>query len=271
MRKICIIIRVYNRVEDLKHCLSIIKDTWTNFEYYIIVVSNGKKKGFLVDQESKGKINQLVELEENSGHLKGNSQLLLQGLPYIPDNCDYTILLEADTWIYSDVYIKKYISKLDKGIAVWASAKWYDSIFSLATDFAIVQSKFIKNHWQILDFGTRPEDYVANFLIDNNFQFIYITENMPIHVPSYIHHYPYTRGNRFNMFPKAKMVTYHVENLKGGMQKKKEYFNILSNTKYFDILVEKSSTLERVIVQMSIYFSYLLPRKSWFNIVRRIK
>ena len=32
----------------------------------------------------------------------------------------------ADTWLYSDKLIEKYVGKLSVSSAVWASARWYD-------------------------------------------------------------------------------------------------------------------------------------------------
>ncbi len=265
MGSICVIIRVYNRVEDLKWCLNIIKDTWINYGYYIIVVSNGKQNGFLIDDETKSKIDCFVELEENTGHLTGNAQLLLEGHSHIPNNCDYTILLEADTWIYSDELIKSYVERLKSTNAVWASAKWHDASVSLATDFAIVQTKLLNEHQQILDFSIDPERYVASYLLHNNFMFIYIVENMPVHVPSYIKFFPYARRTRFNVFPNSKMVTYHIEELKGGIKDKKKYFNILSGKNYFDLKFGESVLIEKIKIRMFICLSYLFPRRSWFK------
>ena len=125
MKKVCVLIRVYNRIEDLKYCIDIIRDTWKFNNYYIIVVANGKEDGYTLDNGSISKIDRLIEIENNVGHFTGNSQLLLKGLPQIPDECDYTIILEADTWLYGDELIVKYISKLNKQNAMWASAQFF--------------------------------------------------------------------------------------------------------------------------------------------------
>ena len=50
--KVAILIRVYDRIEDLKHNLRIISDTWKENDYYTIVVSYGKKNGYEVTPDS---------------------------------------------------------------------------------------------------------------------------------------------------------------------------------------------------------------------------
>ncbi|HLX55071.1 MAG TPA: hypothetical protein VKR58_14090, partial [Aquella sp.] len=119
---------MYNRIEDLKYCISIIKDTWKLNSYYILVVSNGREDGYILDEDSLNKIDHLIEIKNNIGHFKGNSQLLLEGLPYIPHDCEYTVLLEADTWLFSDKLINKYTSKLKEENSVWASAQFFSYV-----------------------------------------------------------------------------------------------------------------------------------------------
>lgn len=236
--KVAVLIRVYDRIEDLKYNLQIIRDTWRLNDYYVIVVSNGKSKGYDVDEESLELIDKFVLLEHNAGHRKGNSQLLMEGMKYIPDSCDFTLILEADTWLYGDVLISKYANLLahspDK---VWASADWYDKYYALATDIALIKTDYIKNNPGIFDFELFPECHIANFLRETNSGFIWIRENMPVHVPSYVKYgYPYVpniKEGRFYVFPESRMVTHHVEYLAEGMIQKKRYFNIVSNFDYF--------------------------------------
>lgn len=276
MTKICVLIRVYNRIEDLENCVKIIKDTWKLNEYYVLVVANGKEKGYHINEEIKNNIDCLVELEKNAGHIEGNKQLLLEGIPYIPNDCMFTIILEADTWIYSDKIIQKYIARMANENAVWASAKWFYARFSLATDFAIINTKFLLANTTVLNFNTYkntldPEDYVAIYLIDNGFKYIHITENMPVHMPTYIKRYPFAPRHRFYVFPKSKMITHHVETLKGGMEEKKRYFNILSQTEYFKINGYKSPWFMRFAIKSAINSSYIFPNRSWIKKMHKRK
>lgn len=263
MDKICVLIRVYNRTDDLKHCIDIIRDTWTNNNFYIIVVSNGKKDGYTIDDNSIKRIDLLIEIENNIGHFNGNSQLLHAGLKHIPEECNYTIILEADTWIYGDKLINKYISKLDSQNAVWASAQFFSYTLNLATDFAIVKTAFVKTHIDIFTFIKTPEYYVAQYLKAKNFNFLYIKENMPVNLPKYIRSFPYAPTGRFFSFPKGKMVTHHVETLANGMEEKKFYFNVVANMPYFNVTDKRPYTYIRMKMQLAFFLSYLFPYKSW--------
>lgn len=264
MNKICILIRVYNRTEDLKYCIDIIRDTWKAFDYYILVVANGINDGYHIDDETKSKIDHLIELKDNVGHFNGNSQLLIEGLDAIPDDCEYTLILEADTWLYKDDLIKKYTQKLKDTGAVWASAQFFRYILNLATDYALIQTSFIKAHRDIFVFSGTPEYYVANYLKKKGFKFIYITENMPVSLPRYFRKYPFAAKGRFFSFEKSKMVTHHIENLAGGMEEKKFYFNMVTRHDYFNIPSTRSYKWTRLKMRFFIALSSLLPYKSWF-------
>ena len=268
-RRIAVIIRVYDRIEDLKYNLQIIKQTWTEFDYHIIVVTNGYPDGYIIDAESIMFIDNFIVLEHNAGHKKGSSQLLLEGQKCIPPNCDYTIILEADTWIYTDRIIKEYVEFMEEASGVvWASADWYDKDYALAVDFAVIDSKFIRNNPKLFDFDVYPECYIANYLRDANVRFKWITENMPVHVPSYVSKYPYVDDStqrRFYVFPKSKMVTHHIEFLKGGMLQKKRYFNIVANYDFFKEEVVSNKGWERLKMYFWIRLSKLFIKKSWFQ------
>lgn len=263
-QKVCVIIRVYNRIQDLEYNLDIIRKTWSAKDYYIIVSSNGEQDGYILTDKIKSLSDIIVKYDGNSGHLKGNSLLLLQAIPYIPNECEYTLLLEADTWLYKDALICKYIKQLKNQNAVWASAQWYDRYYSLATDFAIVQSDYILNHRQLLEFGNYPEPYVANYLIDNNQKYILIKENMLPQLPSYIKQYPYAPEGRFFVFPLSRMVTHHVELLKGGMKEKLRDFNSLSEN-FFDMEKVKLVKLKYLWQLVVFCSSKLFIRQSWYG------
>lgn len=268
--KVAVLIRVYNRIEDLKYNLRIIRDTWKENSYYIIVVSNGKNHGYEIPAESLPLIDRLVILEENAGHRKGNSQLLIEGAKHIPDDCKYTLILEADTWMYTDSIISRYISLLDRSEkAVWASADWYDKYYALATDFAIIKSDYIRKNPGIFDFELFPECHISNYLRDTDAGYIWIKENMPVHVPSYIHYkYPYVpniKEGRFYVFPKSKTATHHIEYLKGGMEQKKRYFNILANTDYFPENEVRHKAWERFKMRFWIGLSKCMLKRSWYS------
>lgn len=268
-RKVAILIRVYDRIEDLKYNLEIIHNTWSLSDYYVIVVSNGYPKGFIIDDSSEKYINKLVVLDQNAGHKKGNSQLLLEGIKYIPDECRYTIILEADTWIYTDNVLVKYMNLMDnQSDVVWYSADWYDKDYALATDIAIIRTDYIKKNPALFDFELYPESHIANYLHDHEGKFEWITENMPVHIPSYVPKYPYIHdisNKRFYVFPKSKMVTHHIEFLKDGMDEKKRYFNIIVGFDYFKDQPVHNKKWELLKIKSWINLSHLFLKKSWFK------
>jgi hypothetical protein len=264
MKKVCIIIRIYNRVEDLGYCIDIIHDTWKLLDYYIIVVANGSSNGFVVDNNIKDKADKFVDIKFNAGHYKGNAQLLQEALPQIPEDCEYTVLLEADTWLYGDIIIKKYIEKLDAAGAVWASSQFFTYALNLATDFAVVKSEFLKSHPGVIDFEGLAEYHVAHFLKKRGFTFIYMDEIKPVNLPKYIRWFPYAPAGRFNIFPKAKMVTHHTEELSGGMNQKKAYFNAIAGNDYFDIKIKKPAKNLIRGLSIAVAVSYIFPHKGWF-------
>lgn len=268
--KIAILIRVYDRLDDLKNNLQIISDTWNENEYYIIVVSNGKSNGYEVPGECLQHIDKLVVLEQNAGHRKGNSQLLIEGAKYIPSDCKYTLILEADTWVYTDKIQSKYTKLLEQSPnAVWASADWYDKYYALATDFAIIKTEYINENIGIFDFELFPECHISNFLRDTNKGYIWITENMPVHVPSYIKYkYPYVpniKEGRFYVFPKSRTATHHIEYLKDGIEQKKRYFNILANIDYFPEAKVKNKAWNRLKMSFWITLSKCFLKRSWYS------
>lgn len=263
-QKVCVIIRVYNRIKDLEYNLEIIRNTWTQNDYYIIVSSNGENDGYALTEKIVSLSDQIVRYDGNSGHLKGNSVLLLQGIPHIPVECEYTLLLEADTWLYKDNLISKYINELKKEKAVWASAKWYDRFHSLATDFAIVNTEFLKNNQNILDFGFYPETYVATYLHNVGASWIYIKENTPVQIAGYLNKFPYAPYGRFYVFPFSKMVTHHIEHLSTGIAQKRRDFNALSDNFFKEDNVF-SPFLITLWMRLIVLASMLLPRRSWIG------
>ncbi|MFR9166717.1 MAG: hypothetical protein ACLVKO_11055 [Dysgonomonas sp.] len=122
---------------------------------------------------------------------------MLEGIKHIPEDCQYTLILEADTWLYKDTLIQKYTAKLSENKnAVWASADWYDKQYGLATDFAIIKTKYILDNPKLFDFELFPECHISNYLRDTDTGYIWIKENMPVHVPSYVPKYPYVNNSK---------------------------------------------------------------------------
>lgn len=265
--KVCILIRVYNRIEDLQYNLEIIRKTWSQHDYYVLVVSNGVNNGFTLPDEVYQLADRVIVLEENAGHLNGNSQLLLRGIQGIKIvDFEYVVILEADTWLYSDKLIDKYIKKLDDSEAVWASARWYDRFYSLATDLAIIKADFLNENIDIFNFRTYPECYVCNYLIHNGYSYVWIKENMNVQLPSYLKHFPYAPKGRFYSFPASRMVTHHIEDVVGGMVRKKKDFNVVAQNNFFSGTCRVSLLRYRNCKMRFVHFlDKLLLRRSWYS------
>lgn len=263
MKKITVLIRVYNRLEDLEICLDLIKKNWNKNEYEVIVVSNGKSKGYLLNNKIKEKCDKVIELDENAGHLKGNSQLLKEGLKEVREDSEYLIILEADTWIFNDEIIDKYIKKMKIEDIVWASAEWIKKYWSLALDIAIVDRNFLVSNKEILNFSIHPECYVCNYLIEKKLNFVYIKENMPVHRPNLIKKIYNAYGGRIREFPYSKMITHHIEDLENGITTKKSIANEIFGIKYFDV-DEKIHVSNRKL-KMLLFLIKICPNSSWFK------
>lgn len=264
-KKVGILVRVYNRIDDLVITLRLLKDTWDNNQYDIFVISNGVSHGYTLSQTVYELADKVICLDKNAGHLKGSSQLLMAGMEQMPlTKYDYIIILEADTWIYGDSLISKYIKLMQRKNAVWASARWYDRFHSLATDFAIIDAKYLQNNKELFNFTYFPECHMANYLRDHNGKYIYIKENMQTLIPSYIHfEWPYSRKGRFNCFHRGKMVTHHVEDYKDGFITKKQEFNAVAGICYFEDVPAINLPMVKILIGLSHFVQSTLPKRSW--------
>jgi len=260
---VAVVIRVYSRISDLDICLNLIKSYWKNNNYYIIVAANGKKNGFVISNESIKKIDKLIEIENNSGHLSGNSQLLSSSIEHIPLNCEYVIILEADTWVFSDNIIDKYICKMKVENCVWSSSEWVEKHYSLGLDFAIINTSYLKNNPKLFDFHKHPERYIYNYLFNDKQKFIYLKEAMPVHFPSLLRRFYNPSKGRMRCFSKVPMVTHHIEDLINGMEDKKKMSNITAGYKIFNI--EHNIFFDRIKLKIIEFIIAFFPRSKWIK------
>lgn len=262
---ISVIIRVYDRMADLTVCVESIRSYWSRYNYFLIVVGNGKVNGFTIPEQVRNSVDRVIELEENLGHIDGNAQLLLAGIDYVPVDSRYTIILEADTWIFSDELIDRYVKMLDNSDAVWASSEWVKKYWSLGLDFSIIKTEFLKNNTNIFRFGSNPEAYVCNYLRKNGYSFLYIKENMPVHIPKSMRFMQTNFGGRFRSFPCAKMITHHIEDLENGITTKKLLANYCLGKKIFPLgnsLLIKTHYIKQVLLRLT---ALIAPQSSWIR------
>lgn len=261
---ITVIIRVYNRISDLELNLEIIKRFWISNNYYIICSHNGRDDGFIIPQALNNKFDLLLETK-NTGHLTGNSLLILSALEYIPPNTDFVILLEADTWIFNEDIINKYTNLMKNSNYVWASAEWIEKYYTLGLDFAIIKYPFIIENKNLFNFTKHAESYVANYLIENKYQYKYIKELMPVHIPSLLRKVYNPSKGRFRIFRRAKMITHHIEELEYGLEEKKFYANLLLGYEYFDTTCPKNYFFEKVKLCFIDFILPFVPKSKWFK------
>lgn len=261
---ITVIIRVYNRIVDLEINLEIIKKFWKSNNYFIICSHNGTDDGFIIPDSLKSKFDIVVE-SKNTGHLTGNSQLILSALEYIPKNTDFVVLLEADTWIFNDNLINKYANLMINSDYVWASAEWIEKYYTLGLDFAIVKYPFIIDNKNIFNFTKHAESYVANYLIKNNYKYLYIKELMPVHIPSLLRKVYNPSKGRFRIFRRAKMLTHHIEELEYGLEEKKFYANLLLEYEYFQTSCRKNYFIEKLKLAFIDFILPFIPKSKWFK------
>lgn len=262
---IAVLVRVYNRLSDLQVCVDAIKKHWTQHPYHLMVISNGASAGYRVPDSIKASVAQVIELPENVGHIKGTSQLLQAGIPDLPDECEFTVLLECDTWIFTDRILAEYFRRLRENKSVWASAEWIEKYYSLAVDMAIVNTAFLKAHPAICQFETHAESHIYNYLLAHQQSFMYISENMPVHIPKLLRYVynPYHGRNR--SFVKAQTVTHHLEDLPRGLEEKQLLANITLGRKEFDLgemtAIMRSHKKLRLLERIMPF----IPRSRWIK------
>lgn len=230
---VAVLVRVHQRTQDLKVCLEVIRKYWKTYDYHVVVVSNGVKNGYEISDEIRALADKVIELEPLE-HISGSSQLLLEGLEFIPDQFKYAVLLEADTWVFSDKLIAQYIRLMQAQKAVWASAEWIKKVHSLALDFAVVETRFLKNNPNIFKFKKMPESFVCNYLRSCRGRYLFISECMPVHFPKFMRLFYDSKTGRMHSFSRAQMVTHHLEDLDGEMEEKKNLANIAAGFKAFN-------------------------------------
>lgn len=263
-----VLIRVYNRIDDLLTNLEIINNLWTGRNYPLFVVSNGIQSGFSIPPKVFDTA-QVIELEKNPGHLSGAIELLQGGLERIPDLYEYIVTLEADTWVLSDRLVNRIIAKCERDPdIVWAAGNWVDKLHSVATDFAIIRFSFIKEHLDLLRFTSEDsiEACIYSEILRLNKRVMIIPEVYPTHLPRAMPWSVQARDRRRQVFPRAPMVTHHVEELPGGIAQKKRIANQTAGKKLFPD-DRKSIVLHLCRIGYWLYelLLQITPKSRWFK------
>lgn len=259
-----VLVRVFDRIPDLGVCLETIRTTWVENDYQVVVVSNGGGQGHRIPPADLGSF-ELLSLEQNAGHIRGNSQLLVEGLRRMSAECRYVVLIEADTWLFGDALITRIIRRMESRDWVWSSASWLDRYHSLALDFAVVSADAARSHPELFDFARHAECHVANTLRAKHLGYGFIPELMPVHVPRFVRALTPPTGGRFRCFPQAPIVSHHVEELAGGMEEKKWWANATLGREEFLVANPTNWEAQRRRLVWAQRLAKLSPRASWLR------
>jgi hypothetical protein len=262
--RLCVVVRVHQRMRDLEILCSVIARHWT-LPRHVLVVSNGAAAGHRVPGGVHALVDRVVELEHNAGHIGGNSQLLQAALPLVPADCPYTLLLEADSWLFGDHLLQVYIEKLEATGAAWASAHWQDRWHSQALDLALVRTAALRAHPELLEYTRHAECSVANRLDALGLGRLPITELMPVHIPALLRRFWNRWGGRFRCFPEGPLVTHHGEDLPDGMEGKRAEANRTLGRAEFDDLPAEDWARARARIRRIRALARWIPRSAWLK------
>lgn len=168
MKNIGVLIYTYNRVDDARVNIDIIRNVWEkskHFENVKIVHSFNGEKSWYAKKELE---NDLVALK-NSWHFQGASDLIDAGIKTFQKkykNIDYVIVLASDTWLIKPEYVESLISRMKNDKLYLATCSWglpdRDNIadVGVAIDFFIIDLKWAtKNKMFPIAYGKFQKKY----------------------------------------------------------------------------------------------------------------
>lgn len=148
--KLGVLIYTYNRTDDAKINMEIIRNEWSKSpvlkDTVIIHAYNGKKEWY----PKKYIEDDLIRIK-NSWHFQGASDLIDAGMKRFKrryKDLDYIIVLAADTWLANSKYVEKTVKAMQTNGRWLATCAWglpeRNNIrdVGIATDFMIVDAKW---------------------------------------------------------------------------------------------------------------------------------
>ena len=263
----CVLLRVHDRMHDLEICVDVIRKHWTAGKYVLLVASNGGTRGLTVPPSVRAAADRVLEVDGDAGHFGGSAQLLHAGIRAVPDDCRWTILLEADTWIFGDAILQRYIRRLEAEQKVWASALWVERFYTLALDVAVVNTAFAQSQPHLFDFvePPGPEAWVHNQLRAAGQRPLYIREHMPVHIPALLRRFYPGHGGRFRTFVGAQMLTHHIEDLPGALQQKLRIANEVLGVREFNVPGTAHLRRRRIVRRLAEGLRLWVPRSTWIR------
>ncbi len=169
VKKIRVLIYTYNRTDDARINMGIIRNEWSRLKLFkkvkIIYAYNGKKEWY----PEKYLEDELVRIK-NSWHFQGASDLIDAGFKTIKEkykDLGYIIVLAADTWMIKPEYIEKIIREMSAKKLLWTTCPWGRKgqnemrDVGAATDFFIINCKWAtKNRMFPLNFKIFSRKYM---------------------------------------------------------------------------------------------------------------
>ncbi len=265
---LAVVIRVHDRMQDLQVAVRCVKEHW-RIATQLMIVSNGVSRGFEIPADVRAAADSILELTHNAGHIGGNAQLLLASIPHLPPQCEWVLLLEADTWLFDDRLLRDTLNHLEQENADWASAFWQDRWSSQALDLALVRRSVLQAHPGLVDFHQHAECHVANYLQDHGLKALRIRELEPVHIPGLLRRCWNQWGGRFRCFPEGPMVTHHIEDLPGGFRQKLAEANRCAGRELFPGLPSEEWAKGRRRITLMRTLARLCPRSGWIKPPRR--
>lgn len=174
--KIGVLIYTYDRTDDARINMEIIRMTWRKSSLLnavtLVHAFNGEKNWW----NEKYLEDRLVYCE-NPGHFKGAEILINNGMKEFKDNypdTDYVIVVASDTWCVKPEYIEDVILNMQKSRKYLATCSWgdmnYPSMFKsgMSVDFFIVDFKWASRcNFFPLGYAEFIEKYSELFLFQN--------------------------------------------------------------------------------------------------------
>lgn len=153
-KNIAVCLYTYDRVDDVRINLEIIKDIWEKsnlFDTITIIHSYNGEENWYPKQYLEDTLIRIA----NRGHFFGASDLIESGINFIFNNnnsIDYIITLAADTWFLNPAFINNILEKMISENRQVAASCWGNPFdndpmrMGLSTDFFIINKNWAKEY-----------------------------------------------------------------------------------------------------------------------------
>lgn len=144
--KIAVIIITYNRVDDAKINMELIRHLWTRQEKLrdiaLIHVFNGRPEWY-----PHSYLEDVLLRTENRGHFEGAAAMIDEGIGYVlkeKKKYDYIVVLSADTWLVKPEKVAAILEKMQKEKKLLTTSLWFSAQVvpnNFATEFFIIDPR----------------------------------------------------------------------------------------------------------------------------------